>query len=142
MTLPINIDDVLNARTVEWERLEFKEGWNPESILHTICAFANDFHNLGGGYIFVGIAERDGRPILPPSGLDPSQLDRIQKDILNLGFRIQPSYHPIIAPYEINGRLVLALWVPGGQNRPYRAPESLAKDNRSHHYYIRKGHLQ
>ena len=49
MRLPINIDDVLHGQTVEWERLEFKQGWNPEAVLHTVCAFANDFHNLGGG---------------------------------------------------------------------------------------------
>jgi hypothetical protein len=29
---------------VESERIEFKEGWNPLSVLHTLCAFANDFH--------------------------------------------------------------------------------------------------
>ena len=46
--LPININDLINTRTVEWERLEFKEGWNLEDVLHTMCAFANDFHNLGG----------------------------------------------------------------------------------------------
>ncbi len=49
--LPININDLLSVRTVEWERLEFKEGWNPEKTLHTMCAFADDFHNLGGGYM-------------------------------------------------------------------------------------------
>jgi hypothetical protein len=54
MPLPIKIDDVLHGQTVEWERLEFKQGWNPEAVLHTMCAFANDFHNLGGGYIFIG----------------------------------------------------------------------------------------
>jgi len=64
--LPININDLINARTVEWERLEFKEGWNPEDVLHTMCAFANDFHNLGGGYIILGIKEKNGRPVLPP----------------------------------------------------------------------------
>jgi len=41
MKLPININDLLTARTVEWERLEFKRGWNPEAVLHTLCAFAN-----------------------------------------------------------------------------------------------------
>lgn len=41
MNLPININDLLTARTVEWERLEFKEGWNPEDVLHTMCAFVN-----------------------------------------------------------------------------------------------------
>ena len=49
MSLPINIHEVLQGRPVEWERLEFKRGRNPEAILHTLCAFANDFHNLGGG---------------------------------------------------------------------------------------------
>jgi len=27
MNLPININDLLTARTVEWERVEFKAGW-------------------------------------------------------------------------------------------------------------------
>jgi len=51
MSLPVNIHKVLQGLPVEWERLEFKRGWNPEAILHTLCAFANDFHNLGGGYV-------------------------------------------------------------------------------------------
>jgi hypothetical protein len=69
MSLPINIDDVLHGQTVEWERLEFKQGWNPEAVLHTMCAFANDFHNFGGGYILIGVAENQGQPLLPPAGL-------------------------------------------------------------------------
>lgn len=51
MCLPVDINKVLQGRHVEWERLEFKSGWNPEAVLHTLCAFANDFHNLGGGYV-------------------------------------------------------------------------------------------
>ena len=111
----------------------------PEAVLHTVCAFANDFHNLGGGYILVGIAEDQGSPMLPPVGIDPNRLDTIQQELLNLGYhRIQPAYHPISAPYEIAGRQVLVIWCPGGQHRPYKAAESLAKDNRTLHYYIRK----
>lgn len=139
--LPINIDDVLHARTVESERLEFKRGWNPEAVLHTLCAFANDFHNLDGGYIFVGIEEDRGRPVLPPAGLSVSDLDDIQKEILGLGNTwIQPNYHPITAPYEIEGKHVLVIWAPGGQNRPYKAADTLGRnrDNRSWNYYIRK----
>jgi len=64
-----------------WEQLEFKAGWNPEIILRSICAFANDFHNLGGGYIVVGIEEKDGQPILPPKGINPSSVDSIQKEL-------------------------------------------------------------
>ncbi|MCG3143156.1 MAG: hypothetical protein HONDAALG_00477 [Gammaproteobacteria bacterium] len=139
MSLPINLDEILKGRLVEWERLEFKEGWNPEAVLHTVCAFANDFHNLGGGYILIGIAADQGRPALPPVGIDPNRLDAIQQELLNLGYhRIQPAYHPISAPYEIDERHILVIWCPGGQHRPYKAAESLAKDNRTYHYYIRK----
>lgn len=69
MALPININQLLNGKTVEWDRLEFKKGWNPEEIIHTLCAFANDINNWGGGYVIIGIDEKDGIPILPPKGL-------------------------------------------------------------------------
>ncbi|MFH1463672.1 MAG: Fic family protein, partial [Pseudomonadota bacterium] len=124
----------------EWERLEFKAGWNPLQVLHTLCAFANDFHNLGGGYLVLGVAEEGGRPVLPPVGLDPARIDAIQKDLLNLGnSAILPPYHPIAVPYEIEGRHILVLWAPGGQTRPYRARTSLARDSRDYGWFIRKG---
>lgn len=55
MALPINLTDLLNKQKIESNRIEFKKGWNPESIYHSICAFANDFDDLGGGYILVGV---------------------------------------------------------------------------------------
>lgn len=47
--LPINLTDLLRQRTVEGERIEYKAGWNPDPIIRTVFAFANDFENLGGG---------------------------------------------------------------------------------------------
>ena len=140
MPLPINIHDLLHGETVESERLELKAGWNPESVLHTLCAFANDFHNLGGGYIVLGVGERDGAPLLPPEGLAKGAIDRIQKDLLNLGNNsIQPPYHAVVEPYTIDGRHILVLWARGGQTRPYKARVSLAKSTSEMGYYIRKG---
>jgi ATP-dependent DNA helicase RecG len=52
--LPINLNDLLRQRTVEGERIEYKTGWNPDPIIRTVCAFANDFENLGGGYVVIG----------------------------------------------------------------------------------------
>ncbi len=52
--LPLNLDDLLRQRTVEGDRIEYKQGWNPDAILKTLCAFANDFENLGGGYLVIG----------------------------------------------------------------------------------------
>ena len=51
MALPVNVDDLIHQRVVENTRIEYKADWNPEPILHSITAFANDFDNLGGGYI-------------------------------------------------------------------------------------------
>ena len=78
--LPINIDELLRGQVVEWERLEFKKGWNPEETIHAICAFANDINNWGGGYLIIGIEENNGQPIFPPIGLPASKIDEIQKE--------------------------------------------------------------
>ena len=139
MNLPINIQDILTGRIVEWERLEFKAGWNPQDVIHTLCAFANDFHNLDGGYLIIGVQEENGRPVLPPAGISPDRLDALQKEIVELGHRMIPYYHPITAPYEIDGKYILVLKAPGGQNRPYKAPVTLSKDSKEYGYYIRKG---
>jgi len=32
---------------IESERIELKKGFNPEAILHSMCAFANDFNTVG-----------------------------------------------------------------------------------------------
>ena len=35
----------------------------------TICAFANDFDETGGGYIVIGVKEENGRPVRPVIGI-------------------------------------------------------------------------
>ena len=137
--LPINLDDLLLQRTVEGERVEYKAGWNPVRVLHTLCAFANDFHNLGGGYIVIGVGEENGRPVMPPRGLAPESLDEIQKQLLHLGHQaIQPAYHPVTATYSVEGQTILVIWAPGGETRPYKARVDLGKTSREWAYFIRK----
>ncbi len=137
--LPININHLLRQRTVEGERVEYKAGWNPQSVLHTICAFANDFHNLGGGYILLGVEERKGRPALPPKGIPPDSIDAIRKELLNLGHSaIQPYYHPLTGTYEIDDRTILVLWVPGGETRPYKAKVNLSAGRNDWAYFLRR----
>jgi ATP-dependent DNA helicase RecG len=137
MALPINIGDLLHGRTVEWERIEFKEGWNPEEVMHTICAFANDYNNWGGGYIVIGIKEDNGVPVFPAKGVSLQDIDSIQKKLLNLCHLIKPNYFPVAEPSDLDGVKILVIWVPGGQNIPYQAPISLA-DKSGHAYYIRR----
>lgn len=141
MALPVNIDQLLNGSVVEWERLDFKEGWNPEDVMHSMCAFANDVHNWGGGYIVTGVAEVNGRPVLPPKGVDVNALDTIQKKLVEIGQLVQPSVNYVAEPVMYDGKHILIIWVPGGDNRPYKAPTALGKEalKQGKRYYIRKG---
>ena len=96
MKLPTSIENILNESIVENARLELKKNWNPEPILHTICAFANDIDNWGGGYILIGVEEENGRPKMQITGLELSEIDKIQKELLAKCKLIRPSYTPIV----------------------------------------------
>lgn len=137
MALPINIDELIHGKVVEWERIEFKSGWNPEDVIHSVCAFTNDFNNWGGGYIVIGIEEENHRPILPPKGLSESEVGVIQRKLLDLCNLLLPPYFPIFEPVEYQAKLIGIIWVPGGQNRPYKAPVSLSSSRRDYRYYVR-----
>ena len=139
MALPVNIDDLVNHRKVEWARIEYKEGWNPEKVLHTLCAFANDIDNWGGGYVILGVAEKDGRPVFPVKGLPTGAVDRIQKELLGVCHLIEPLYLPVVEPVEYQGKTLLIVWAPGGCERPYSCPERILKKGKSPRaYYVRK----
>ena len=139
MALPVNIDDLVNHRKVECARIEYKEGWNPEKVLHTLCAFANDIDNWGGGYVILGVAEKDGKPVFPVKGLQPDSIDKIQKELLGICHLIEPLYLPVVEPVEYQGKMLLVIWAPGGDERPYACPDRILKKGKSpKSYYIRK----
>lgn len=137
MALPINIFELLNGKTVEWERIEFRKGWNPVRTFRTICAFANDFNNWGGGYIIIGIDEKNSLPVLPPVRVNLNHIDSIQKELNQICRKIIPNYFPIVEPVDFQNKKILVIWCPGGTIRPYKAPESLEKNSR-YFYYIRR----
>ena len=138
--LPFNLDDLLHCRGVESERVEFKASWNPQvtgpQVLSTICAFANDYHNLNGGYVVIGVEERDGRVDLPPRGLSAKEVAAAQKWIRGNCNRIDPPYPPILSPETVAGRLILVVWAPGSEMRPHRAPSARGGPPR---YWVRLG---
>lgn len=139
--IPINLDNLIMGRTVESSRIEYKKDWNPEKIIRTICAFANDYDNLGGGYIILGIEEDNGRPIVPISGLEPESVDRLNKELLNICNLIEPRYLPIVETANYDGKTVLIIWIPGGPQRPYKCPNHISSDKKNKSdksYYIRK----
>jgi predicted HTH transcriptional regulator len=75
-------DVISNLKTTENYLASFEReerDWNPAAIYRTICAFANDFENIGGGYIIIGAEEEKGRAKRPVSGITIEELDSIQK---------------------------------------------------------------
>ena len=140
--LPINLDDLIHARSVESVKIEFKKNLSPpilESVIHSVCAFANDILNLNGGYIIIGIEDKDGQPVLPPNGLDGENLETLQKKIRGQCKRIQPEYQPVLSPEIYQNQQILVIWVPAGEVRPYQAPKSLSSKSGDRAYYVRVG---
>lgn len=138
MTIPVSIQTLLQDHVVESNRIEFKENFNPVPIIKTICGFANDIDNIGGGYIVIGVKEKNGTPVLPPEGLDPQQIDSILKKILNLCHQIEPHYFPVAEPVVYEGKNLVLIQVKGGPGRPYRCPDNVTSKHSVLNYYIRK----
>ena len=151
----INVKDLLLLQGVETQRVEFKKAWHGKKeggtywqIIHSICAFANDFYNDNGGYIIIGVEEKenwendpdDRQIILPPTGVPAKDLDRIQKQIMGAcRENIRPEYFPIISPevVEMKGtkKHVLVIWAMASDNRPHSCKETEKGQSR---YYIRR----
>ena len=144
MAIPISIKDLLEKRKVESERIEFKANWNPEEVMHTVCAFANDINNWGGGYIVIVVSEEDGLPVLPPVGMTKGLVEKINKELLNVCNLIEPRYIPVSDVVYYEDKQLFLLWAPGGTARPYKCPDYLGKDGKGKtvkspsSYYIRK----
>ena len=84
--------------------------------------------------LVVGIEEENGRPVLPPEGLDPNRLDAIQGELVKICHQIIPNYFPITQPYLFQGKHILVIWVPAGDIRPYAAPSTQGKNARWQSY--------
>ena len=141
MAIPINIDDLINKRIVESARIEFKSDFNPTAVIHSICAFANDIDNLGGGYIVLGVEEKDGSPVFPIKGIEQERIDGILKELVGYCRCIEPLYNPVVEPILYNDVYVIVIWVSGGYGRPYKASlDVLGKEAKksTKYYYIRK----
>ncbi len=138
MAIPTSIKTLLSLEVVESARIEFKETWDSAASLKTICAFANDIDNWGGGYIVIGVKEKNGRPEFPLKGVDGDKLDSYQKNIFEKCKLIRPSYTPIVGVETYQEKQFIVIWCPGGDNRPYSSPKTMEKDHKERIHYIRK----
>ncbi len=130
--ISLSIDTLLSGRVVEQNRVEYKEGWNPNDIIHTICAFANDYSNVNGGYIVIGVKAKNGIPQFPLVGIPKEKLEHTQNEIYRCCNKIIPRYIPKIEEvnYHNSGVHLLYLWCPAGDSGPYQTPVSI---------YVKKG---
>jgi ATP-dependent DNA helicase RecG len=124
--------------------VEYKEGWNPCDIIHTICAFANDYDNVNGGYIVIGIAANEGIPVLPPKGVEKDKVDVIQQEVFQYCNQIEPRYIPTIEviTYPDDNTYLIYLKCSAGDAGPYRAPKDVYSKNKREKnmcYWIRPG---
>lgn len=138
MAIPVNIDDLINRRIVESTRIEFKEDLNPNAVIHSICAFANDIDNIGGGYIVLGVKEKEGSPVFPIKGIAQNRIDDILKKLVGYCHFIEPLYNPVVEPILYNDVYVIVIWILGGHGRPYKASKDVFTEKSSKYYYIRK----
>lgn len=138
MAIPVNIDDLINHRVVESTRIEYKSDFNPAPIIRSICAFANDIDNMGGGYIIVGVEEENGAPLFPIKGIAKASIDGILKKLREYCHYIEPLYEPVVEPIIYNDVYVIVIWVSGGYGRPYKAPKDVTSKQSTKYYYIRK----
>ena len=141
MAVPTTIRTLLSGKSVEWDRIEFKTTWDSEASLKTITAFANDLDNWGGGYSVLGVQEENGKPVKPYLGVPLDKIDAWQKDIFEKCKLIRPGYTPIIGKDELDGKVFMIIWCPGGDARPYSSPTSMTKNEKERTYYIRKGSI-
>jgi ATP-dependent DNA helicase RecG len=136
--LYVNVHELIARHGTEFDRLEFKASWSEPTklqVMHTICAFANDYSNTNGGYVVVGVETVSGRPVLPPVGLRPDTIESIMHEVRGICNRIVPPVAPVVKPVVVDERSVIVIWVPVSDGRPHQAPVALTGTGVE--YYIR-----
>jgi ATP-dependent DNA helicase RecG len=133
--------DLAELSKRESERVEWKENVaDIDDIVRTAVAFANDFSNLGGGYIVCGAREskdEHGFQKLLQIGLTANRLKEIENKFLSdLREKAFPSIVPLTEEIPVSDdRRILVFIIPASGNaHSYR---SSGKDSST--YYVRIG---
>jgi len=136
----INLNELAKR---ESERVEWKENVaDSEALIKTIVAFANDYSNLGGGYVVCGAAEgvdEYGFPRVSLNGLTARRIKEITGKVLHdCREKVTPGIIPIVEELPVPGdgsKRILVFTVPASGNaHSYRFSK---KDSST--YYIRSG---
>ena len=111
--------DLKELATRESEQVEWKENVaDPRDVVEAIVAFANDYSNLGGGYVVCGAQETKdeyGFPKVRMVGLTASRLKEIENRVLAMcRDHVDPSVVPLTEeiPTDSPEKRVLVFIVP------------------------------
>lgn len=100
----------------ESNSVEWKTGGDPDKIVKTLAAFANDYEVAGSGFVVCGVEEvphPDGRVTPRTVGISAGESKRLQDKIFNLSQsfvapRIAPQFDSV--PLD-DGKEVLVVWI-------------------------------
>ena len=74
--------------------------------------------------------------------MELEQIDKIQKELIEYCNKcIEPRYIPVIDIDNFDNVNFIVLWVPAGNDRPYKSKIDVYDKNSQYAYYIRKGSL-
>lgn len=138
MAIPIDLEQ-LERR--ESEQTEWKENVaDINDVVATLCAFANDLQNLGGGYVVCGAGEREdehGFPRLVRKGLTARQLKEIENVTLaRCRERVSPPIAPLVEEVDVEARqqrILVFIQPATGAAHTFRRNKEGAK------YFVRVG---
>jgi ATP-dependent DNA helicase RecG len=119
----------------ESEQIEWKENVaDPDNVVATLSAFANDLANLGGGYVICGVREtkdEHGFPVLVREGLTASRLKEVEGVVLTrCRERVSPPITPLVQEVSLpdQDRRVLVFIQPStGHAQSFRRGNDGAK---------------
>jgi ATP-dependent DNA helicase RecG len=123
----------------ESEQVEWKENVaDTDDVAEKLSAFANDWSNLGGGYVVCGVKEEKdehGFPDVVMVGLSPDRLKEVEGKVLTAcRDRVSPSIAPLVqeAPAHSPDRRILIFIMPATRSAHlFRRREAAGK------YYVR-----
>lgn len=132
MSARIDLDE-LSRR--ESEQTEWKENVaDVNDVVATLCAFANDLQNLGGGYVVCGAKEEKdahGFPKLVRTGLTASRLREVESTVLaRCRERVSPPLAPLVEELESEDpprRILVFLQPATGAAHTFRRNDEGAK---------------
>ncbi len=121
-------------------RVEWKENVADErGVAKTLCAFANDIQQVGGGRVICGLREEKnqyGSPVAVPIGLDENRVKTLKNKVLGICHRnMEPPITPAVSSFPVEGEPSRQLLVFEVTASPYAHRYRIKQEGT--HYYIR-----